>query len=207
MKRSPLPRDAVPTHGAERSAERGGLRIVRGGAGGDDPQAQLLPLLYRQMRALVGRRADLDDLVQMAAERALRSLPTFDGRSALSTWTYSIAYHTLLDHERWYRRWARRFALTETERVAHVPTMARSADALYDDATRAARLRTALDRLPPEKRTVIVLCDLEERSVREIADIVGANELTVRSRLRDGRKKLAALLSADPSFQLDEGRP
>ncbi|MCE7889841.1 MAG: sigma-70 family RNA polymerase sigma factor [Sorangiineae bacterium PRO1] len=45
----------------------------------------LLQLLYRQMRGLAGPRPDLDDLVQAAAERALKSWSRFEGRSALST--------------------------------------------------------------------------------------------------------------------------
>ena len=43
---------------------------------------------------------------------------------------------------------------------------------------------------------MVILHDIEERSIPEIARIVGAGELTVRSRLRDGRKQLAKLLRA-----------
>jgi DNA-directed RNA polymerase specialized sigma24 family protein len=45
-------------------------------------------------------------------------------------------------------------------------------------------------------RAVVILHDIEERSIAEIAEIVGAGELTVRSRLRDGRKQLAKLIRA-----------
>jgi len=45
-------------------------------------------------------------------------------------------------------------------------------------------------------RAVVVLRDIEEHSIAEIAEIVGAGELTVRSRLRDGRKQLSQLLRA-----------
>jgi len=55
---------------------------------------ELLALLYRQMRALAGPRQDLDDLVQAAAERALKALERFEGRCALSTFTYGIVYRT-----------------------------------------------------------------------------------------------------------------
>ena len=71
--------------------------------------AELLSLLYRQMRTLAGPRVDIDDLVQAAAERALRALDRFEGRCSLSTFTYQISYRTLIDHERWYRRFRRRF--------------------------------------------------------------------------------------------------
>lgn len=163
--------------------------------------AELLPLLYRQMRALAGPRADLDDLVQAAAERALVALPSFQGRSAFSTWTYGVAYRTLLDHERWYRRFTRRICLGDAQAV---PEPVASAD---DDpevrallAARAASLRRALDELSPAKRAVLVLHDLQAVALAQVAAIVGANERTVRSRLIDGRKQLARRLAADPLF-------
>src|SRR5215831_14735332 len=79
------------------------------------PARDLLRLLYRQMRALAGPRPDLDDLVQCAAERLIRALPRFEGRSMLSTFAYGVAYRTLLGHDRWFRRWSRRFTFSEDE--------------------------------------------------------------------------------------------
>lgn len=163
--------------------------------------AELLPLLYRQMRALAGPRSDLDDLVQAAAERALAALPSFEGRSAFSTWTYGVAYRTLLDHERWYRRWTRRFRLGD-ERSTPEP-VASADDDPEERVTRAARaasLRRALDELPPAKRAVLVLHDLQGVELARVAAIVGTNERTVRSRIIDGRKQLARRLAADPLF-------
>lgn len=160
---------------------------------------ELLGLLYRQMRALAGPRQDLDDLVQAAAERALRALPRFEGRSALSTWTYGVAYRTLLDHERWYRRWHRRFQLTEDAAMPEAITRV-DGEGLAIELFRARRLHVALDQLPAAKRAVVVLHDLEGLALAEVAVVVGANERTVRSRLRDARIKLAGLLAADPAF-------
>src|SRR5258708_7998692 len=79
------------------------------------PARDLLQLLYRQMRILAWPRPDLDDLVQCAAERLLRALPRFEGRSMLSTFAYGVAYRTLLGHDRWFRRWRRRFSYAEDE--------------------------------------------------------------------------------------------
>src|SRR3954463_12305120 len=76
---------------------------------------ELLALLYRQMRSLAGPRQDLDDLVQAAAERALKALERFEGRASLSTFTYGIVYRTLIDHQRWFRRFQRRFAVDSRE--------------------------------------------------------------------------------------------
>jgi RNA polymerase sigma-70 factor, ECF subfamily len=164
---------------------------------------ELLRLLYRQIRSLAGPRPDLDDLVQAAAERALKALPRFEGRSALSTWTYGIAYRTLLDHDRWFRRWRKRFSFAEDMRVPE-PETERDSETAALELARARRLHEALEHLPPAKRAVLVLHDLEGVEMREIATIVTANERTVRSRLRDGRKKLLEILRADPLFDSEE---
>ncbi|RYZ02128.1 MAG: RNA polymerase sigma factor [Myxococcales bacterium] len=160
---------------------------------------ELLALLYRQMRSLAGPRQDLDDLVQAAAERALKALERFEGRSSLSTFTYGIVYRTLLDHQRWYRRFQRRFTVETAEEADH-PSFPRTSETDLRELSRARRLYVALDRLPSEKRAALILHDLEGLDVAEVAVICGAGELTVRSRLRDAHKKLAELLRKDPLF-------
>ncbi len=164
--------------------------------------AELLELLYRQTRALAGPRQDIDDLVQAAAERALRALERFEGRCALSTFTYGIVYRTLLDHDRWYRRFRRRFVLEPREEHAE-PESPRCSDTDLVELERARRLYRALDALPPAKRAALILHDLEGIDASDVAAIVDANERTVRSRVRDARKKLAELLRADALFDVE----
>jgi RNA polymerase sigma-70 factor (ECF subfamily) len=159
-------------------------------------ERELFEALYRRMAALAGRGApDLDDLVQLAAEQVLKSREKFEGRSELSTWIYGVCYRVLLKQRRWYRRWSARFRLEQEGD----PTPSDDAlpGAMLERRERAQRLQAALDQLSERHRTVVVLHDVEELSIAEIAGIVGSNELTVRSRLRDGRKRLRALLSAD----------
>jgi RNA polymerase sigma-70 factor (ECF subfamily) len=160
----------------------------------------ILRLLYRQMRTLAGPRPDLDDLVQCAAERLLRALPRFEARSALSTFAYGVAYRTLLGHDRWFRRWQRRFSFAEDDMLPEPVNAGESTEDAAVRAQRSASLHRALAKLPPCKRAVIVLHDLEGMEMKEVALIVDTNERTVRSRLRDGRKRLAELLLADPGF-------
>jgi RNA polymerase sigma-70 factor (ECF subfamily) len=164
------------------------------------PARDLLRMLYRQMRVLAGPRPDLDDLVQAAAERMLRAMPRFEGRSSLSTFAYGVAYRTLLGHDRWFRRWNRRFTYAEDEQAPEATSPGESTEERAMRARRSASLHRALAQLPPEKRAVIVLHDLEGMEMKDVAAIVDTNERTVRSRLRDGRKKLASLLLADPHF-------
>jgi len=145
------------------------------------------------MSAIAGRGAsDLDDLVQVAAEQAFRSLPRFQGRSAVSTWIYSICYRVLLRQRRWYRRWGVSYSLEDLELEPGCDEATPSA--ALEAQERARLLHTALASLSDKYRAVVVLHDLEELAVREICRIVDAGEGTVRSRLRDGRKQLAKIL-------------
>ncbi|HKQ69733.1 MAG TPA: RNA polymerase sigma factor [Polyangiaceae bacterium] len=162
---------------------------------------EILELLYRHMRVLAGPRSDIDDLVQAAALRLIRVMPRFEGRSSLSTFAYGVAYRTLLGHDRWYRRWSRRFTLYDECPGESDDGPHESAEGAIARGQRAASLHRALAALPAPKRAVIVLHDLEGVDLRDVAEIVGSNERTVRSRLRDGRKKLATLLETDPAFE------
>jgi len=166
------------------------------------PQAtaeEVFELVYRQMRTLAGRR-DVDELAQAAAEQAIRGLPRFEGRSQLSTWTYRICYLTVRKHDRWYRRWLRRFTLTADGTLPEATTDERTGAERLVARERLARLRGALDRLSTHRRTVVILRDIEGLSVEEIATVVEATPAAVRSRLRDARKALAEDLRSDSYF-------
>lgn len=168
-------------------------------------ERELFEALYRRMAALAGRSApDLDDLVQQAAEQVFKNRASFEGRSELLTWVYAVCYRVLLKQRRWYRRWSLRFRLENdgdpTPREETLP------NAELERRDRARRLQDGLDRLNERQRAVVVLHDLEELSISEIAAIVHCNELTVRSRLRDGRKLLRKILVADDTFSLRRQR-
>lgn len=148
------------------------------------------------MRSLAGAAApDLDDLIQVAAEQVFGSLDRFDGRCAPSTWVYSICYRVLLTQHRWYRRFRVRF--TPLEPSDDFSAEGPSAPELLEARARSQMLHRVLGRMTDKYRAVVVLHDLEELEIGEIAAIVGANELTVRSRLRDGRKQLTRLMNAE----------
>jgi RNA polymerase sigma-70 factor, ECF subfamily len=154
------------------------------------------------MRTLVAPEdADFEDLVQAAATEVWRALPGFQGRSELSTWIYGVSYRVLLNHRRFWRRFRLRFDVGVEHDVA---SDAPHAPELLAEHERALRLRAVLGRLSDKYRAVVVLHDLEGLDVREIASIVRANELTVRSRLRDGRRQLRKLLALEPTLELTE---
>ena len=152
------------------------------------------------MRALAGANAgDLDDLIQIAAQQAFQNIARFDGHCEVTTWVYAVCYRVLLHQRRWYRRWRLRFSLVEPndDAVDDSPTPAD----LVEARSRTRQLQRVLGRMSDKYRAVVVLHDLQELKISEVALIVEASELTVRSRLRDGRKQLAKLLEADASSE------
>lgn len=188
---------------AARARTQGASSEVRAPAATPD---EVFALVYQQVKKLAGHR-DVDELAQAAAEQVIRSLPAFAGKSAFSTWTFRICYLTIRKHDRWYRRWLRRFTFTESGEVPEGATDGRSSvdERLVIDE-RARALRAALARLSPKRRAVVVMHDLEGFSVDEIAGVVDAQPRAVRSRLRDGRRALAEILVNDPYFGVESCR-
>jgi RNA polymerase sigma-70 factor (ECF subfamily) len=130
--------------------------------------------------------------VQQAAEQVFKNRGSFEGRSELATWVYAICYRVLLKQRRWYRRWSTRFRLELDDDPIPQSDSLPSVD--LERRERLQQLQVALQHLSERHRAVVILHDLEELSVAEISSIVACNELTVRSRLRDARKKLRVLL-------------
>jgi len=154
---------------------------------------ELLGIIARNMRRLGGPHADFDDLVQKALLETHRSLPTFRGECHLQTFLYSICYRVWIHHLRWRSRFLRRFVLSD-EGVLPEQIDSRNPAELLAYRQRYSELYGALDMLPAPMRAVVVLHDLDELELEEIAEIVEANVHTVRSRLRHGRQKLRTIL-------------
>lgn len=146
-------------------------------------------LVWRTMRRLAAREADAEDLAQEVFVVIHRRLPSFEGRSKLSTWVYGICVNVAADHRR--RAHVRREAPT-----ADVPEGA--VEPAQADAVARAQARARLDRviasLDDDKRAVFVLFELEELPMAEVADIVGAPLQTAYARLYAARRAVDAAI-------------
>jgi RNA polymerase sigma-70 factor (ECF subfamily) len=137
-------------------------------------------------RRLLGDHDAAEDLVHEVFMNAPRTLGNFQAQSSLRTFLISVAVNHARHH---VRAAARRRAASE--RMAREPEG--STHTPEDDATRkrlARALDSALDTLPIEQRVAFVLCEVEERTSREAAEIVGVPEATIRTRLFHGKRKL-----------------
>ena len=146
---------------------------------------------------VLGPSPDLEDVVQEALVQVYRSLPSYRGDSKFSTWLYRVVTNVARMHVRHQRS---RPPLT-SEHVAAIERL--TADGARPDLAteRGERMRALyayLSVLSEKKRTVLVLHDLSGVSPAEIAEIVGAPVLTVRTRLFYARKELYAALAKDP---------
>ena len=192
-------RSAVQNKGEDRSAAQ--EQSI------DTLKNEVFELVCQHMNRIVGRRApDYEDLVQLSAERAIRDLPGFEGRSSLSTWTFRVCYHTMLAERRWYKRWLRRFTLTRDGDVPEQRSVDAEASGKYEWHERNQRVRAAVGRLSPALQIVVSMHDLEGIPIDEVARVLELNPMTARSRLRDGRRDLARRLAKDPYFGDDACR-
>jgi RNA polymerase sigma-70 factor (ECF subfamily) len=151
-------------------------------------------LVYR----MIGPRSDQDDVIQEVFVQVYKSLKDFRGQSKFSTWLHRVTVNVVLMH----RRAARSRPVFAPE--PPVDAAARSEDIPPDEGVeRRERMRAfgrLLDRLADKKRIVFVLHELEGVPPGEIAVIVGAPVLTVRTRLFYARRELEAMLAEEPSL-------
>jgi RNA polymerase sigma-70 factor, ECF subfamily len=157
-------------------------------------RADVARLVYR----MLGGRGDLEDVIQEVFVQVHKSLKDFRGQSKLSTWLHRVTVNVVLMH----RRAARSRPVFADEPIGE--GVVHGSDVLPDeDAERRERVRAfarLLDRLADKKRIVFVLHELEGISPTEIAKIVGAPVLTVRTRLFYARREIEAMLRDEPSL-------
>jgi RNA polymerase sigma-70 factor, ECF subfamily len=146
--------------------------------------------IYRFILRLVGDATSADDLTSEVFLAVWLNAHKFRGRAAASTWLLAIARFKALDELRRRRDDARNLEELDASDPAADP------EASWADNHRGAMLRKCLGALSPEHRTVIDLVYYHEKSVQEVAAIVGIPCATVKTRMFYARKKLSALVAA-----------
>ncbi len=147
------------------------------------------PRLRRFAYALCRDHADADDLIQSAAERAMRSAAQWQAGSRFDSWMFRITRNLWIDTVRSRGRQQSRFV--GEEEGASVGFDPRPGTEAAIDLRRAM---AALDQLPDEQREVVALILIDGLGYRETAEALDLPIGTVSSRLVRGRKALLALL-------------
>jgi len=145
---------------------------------------------YRIARGLLPNEEDARDVAQEAFLRVFRSLERFDFGYAFTTWLHRIVTNLAIDHLRRRRVVGRGGALDDEESQAPDVVDERvedpSAGVVREET--AGEVHDCLAALAPHFQSVLVLRELDGLSCAEIAEIVGATNVTVRWRLHRGRK-------------------
>jgi RNA polymerase sigma-70 factor, ECF subfamily len=154
-------------------------------------------LVFQLAYHLLGNRDEALDLSQDVFLRVFHTLHQFRGRSQLRTWIYRIVVNQARNRQRWWRRRHRASQVSLDEHVqAHGDPAARQGgpDLQLHRKEVAERLWRAMDGLPFDQRTVLVLRELDGLSYDEIAFSLGVTLGTVKSRLTRARQALRAVL-------------
>ncbi|HVZ32368.1 MAG TPA: sigma-70 family RNA polymerase sigma factor [Polyangiaceae bacterium] len=158
------------------------------------------PFVLRVLRHLGVPPADLNDQSQEVFVAVFRGLSGFDRRSALRTWLYGICRHVASNHRR-------RAYLRREQPVADVPERAGSAleQERMEQRARCTDMERLLARLDDDKREVFVLYELEELTMKEVAEVCACPLQTAYSRLRAARRLLLEAYQAEHAAEPARG--
>ena len=162
--------------------------------GDDDAFAELVRRHKRRVFAAASRFArddhQLDDIAQEVFVRVFRNLAKFRHDAPFEHWLARITVSACYDFLRKERRNREQVALSAVEFEIH--------DLTIDAAIAAGRAREVLDfamgKLTPDERLILTLCEIEERPVREVADLTGWSESNVKVRAFRARQNLRKAL-------------
>jgi RNA polymerase sigma-70 factor (ECF subfamily) len=145
----------------------------------------LRPSLHRYCSRMTGSVLDGEDVVQDALFQAYRKLDTFDDDRPLTPWLFRIAHNRCIDFLR------RREVRQEAETAVMEPDFVAPADPPGPILDRAVEHLVLA--LPPKERACVLLKDVFDYSLEEVAELVDSTVGGVKAALNRGRSKLASL--------------
>ena len=146
--------------------------------------------LYRWLLRIVRDETTAEDLLSDVFLDVWRQAASFQGRASVSTWLLAIARYKALSARR-----ARVDAQLDERIASTVADPADNPEAALQEKNRSKVLRDSLASLSPEHGEVIDLVYYHGKSVKEVADIIGVGEATVKTRMFYARRKLASLVA------------
>jgi len=163
---------------------------------------------YRLAARITRNEQDAEEVVQDAFYAVIRQIDTFRGESAFGSWLYRIVANAAYQKLRARRRRRGEVRWDEVlppfdEQSRHVAPIADWSPRVNDPSIQTELrmvLEAAIDELPPAYRIVLVLCDVEGRSIREIAELLDLSVPAVKIRIHRARlfvrKELGGFMTA-----------
>lgn len=158
-------------------------------------------LVFRTCMGFVHNKEDADDLTQDIFIQAYQSLPEFKMKSAFSTWLYRIAVNASLNKVRksagtsFIQRLESFFASENQTAGQLIVSDMEDPENIIIKKEHSRWIQKALDSLPENQRTAIVLSKYDDFSQREIAEIMNTTESAVEALLQRAKKNLRDKLS------------
>jgi RNA polymerase sigma-70 factor (ECF subfamily) len=147
--------------------------------------------VYKSARRLGVQPADVDDVVQETFLSVHRLLDGYEPKGTERAWLFAVLFRVVQRHRRSH---SRRNALNDdAAQVDALPaSAARSPEKSAENGERVRVLEEILDKLDPDQRAVLVLVEIEEKPIAEVAEILDINANTAASRLRIAREHVEA---------------
>lgn len=155
--------------------------------------------LFRFLLRLTRTEATAEELMNEVFLEAWRKAASFEGRSSVSTWLMAIAHHRAVSQLR-----KRSEAALDENALAELADFDDTPEVTAQKRSKAQAMRVCMRKLSPEHREIIDLVYYHDKSVAEVAEIVGIPENTVKTRMFHARKKLSEFIR---EAGLDRGWP
>ncbi len=139
---------------------------------------------------ICANRQDAEDITQNAFVKAFHNLHTFRATSKFSSWFYRIVYHTALN-------FIKQNQLKTVEVDENTGVSEENNATLIEKEENLNRLEVALNQLPKDEVTIVTLYYLDEKPIKEIAEVVGLTESNVKIKLHRSRQKLKEYLTVE----------
>jgi len=156
---------------------------------------------YNIAYRIMGNEEDAKDMAQEALFRIFRSIKDFKGQSAFSTWSYRIVTNVCLDELR--RRKNEKYVPIEStiqtdsgEAYIELCSDKETPESVFERTEQRELIKSAIDGLSEEYRSVIVLRDIQGFSYEEISTILDCSMGTVKSRINRARTMLKGRLKS-----------
>ncbi len=165
--------------------------------------------LFRFVYRMLPRREEAQDICQETFLRILSKSNLFRPEGKFSTWMYQIALNLTRDHMRKKVRWSAVVVDGGKGREERAPAMVQgdmvTPDSMLVESDTRSTVRKALTRLPHDQREVLVLKEFQGLKFREIAELLGCPESTVKSRMYYGLKGLKSALAREGLQRAKDG--
>lgn len=155
------------------------------------------PRLFGMARRYARREDEIEDVVQEIWLKAYQRLATFRGEAPFEHWLMRLAVRTCYDFLRGHQR-NRESSFTELtdEENEWLDRFVAAPEETPEDAQAARQLvERILEELPPDARLVITLLEIEDRSIKEIAELTGWSATLVKVRAFRARAKMKRILA------------